>query len=47
MAGRFQVSPALPWSPPHQGSQLSSPPLTQALQPHSGDTMYLYSSTPD
>jgi hypothetical protein len=26
--------------PPHQGSQLTAPPITQALQLHRGDTMY-------
>src|SRR3990172_5036898 len=36
--------PAAALVPPHQGSQLPPPHLTQTLQHHRGDTMYLSNS---
>ena len=45
MAGRFYVGAATALLSPQRGSHLFPPPLTHTLQPHRGDTMYLYSST--
>src|SRR3990172_9813254 len=40
MAERFYARPAAALVPPHQGSQLPPPHLTQTLQHPRGDTMY-------